>query len=110
VPTTKRKKPQHPWLRREVLNHPREDNTPPARSAAIALPATPDPVIVGPHLLDRHLVCAKAQTSYPTLWEMMRRGLFPRGRIHGGKTKWLSTEVDQWMAALPIRRLKGDAP
>ena len=38
----------------------------------------------------------------------MRAGTFPRSRIAGGKSKWLSTEVDAWLAALPVRPLKGD--
>jgi predicted DNA-binding transcriptional regulator AlpA len=39
----------------------------------------------------------------------MTRGKFPRSRIVGGKSKWLSSEVETWMAALPLRKLKGDA-
>ena len=46
--------------------------------------------------------------TYTTLWQMMRRGAFPRSRIVGGKSMWLSTEVEAWLAALPVRKLKGD--
>jgi predicted DNA-binding transcriptional regulator AlpA len=60
-------------------------------------------------LLNRHEIVALSGFSYPWLWQMMRRGLFPRGRIVGGKTMWLSTEVEAWLAELPIRPLKGDA-
>jgi predicted DNA-binding transcriptional regulator AlpA len=38
----------------------------------------------------------------------MPAGKFPRSRIVGGKSMWVSTEIESWMAALPIRRLKGD--
>ena len=59
-------------------------------------------------LLDKHEVCAVANVTYPTLWAWMRAGKFPRGRICGGKSMWLSSEVEAWMAALPVRPLKGD--
>jgi uncharacterized protein (DUF3820 family) len=38
----------------------------------------------------------------------IRAGKFPRARIVGGKSMWLSTEIDAWLAALPERPLKGD--
>jgi hypothetical protein len=38
----------------------------------------------------------------------MRDGKFPRSRIVGGKSMWLLREVDDWLAALPVRPLKGD--
>ena len=59
-------------------------------------------------LLSKREVCAIVGASYPTVWNMMRNGKFPRSRIVGGKSKWRSDEVAEWMAALPIRRLKGD--
>jgi predicted DNA-binding transcriptional regulator AlpA len=59
-------------------------------------------------LLDKHEVMAIANCSYPTLWAWMRAGTFPRSRIVGGKSMWLSTEIDEWLAQLPVRRLKGD--
>jgi predicted DNA-binding transcriptional regulator AlpA len=61
-----------------------------------------------PRLLDKAQVCAIANVSFPTLWQWMRAGQFPRSRVVGGKSMWLSTEVDAWMAALPLRPLKGD--
>jgi predicted DNA-binding transcriptional regulator AlpA len=60
-------------------------------------------------LLNRHEVLALAGCSYPTLWAWMRAGKFPRSRIVGGKSMWLSTEIDEWLANLPVRPLKGDA-
>src|SRR5262245_16608826 len=62
-----------------------------------------------PRLLNRHEVCAILNVTYPTVWAWMRAGKFPRGRIVGGqKSMWLSSEVEAWMAALPVRPLKGD--
>jgi predicted DNA-binding transcriptional regulator AlpA len=51
--------------------------------------------------------------TYPTIWAWMRAGAFPRCRISGtgksgSKSVWLSTDVERWMAALPMRKLKGD--
>src|SRR6516225_4388700 len=54
-------------------------------------------------LLDKTEICAIAGVTFPTVWKMMRAGKFPRGRILGGKTKWLSTEIDAWLASLPVR-------
>ncbi len=61
-------------------------------------------MIYRPELLRRIGLC------YPTVWRMMREGKFPRGRVVGGKTAWLESEIDNWIAALPERRLKGDPP
>ncbi len=63
-------------------------------------------------LLDKAEVCAIAGVTFPTIWSWMRDGLFPRSRVigrgHSSKSVWLSTEVEAWMAALPVRPLKGD--
>ena len=63
-----------------------------------------------PRLLSKREVLDITGVSYPTIWQMMCRGEFPRSRIVGAQSRWLSTEVDAWLAGLPIRRLKGDAP
>jgi predicted DNA-binding transcriptional regulator AlpA len=60
-------------------------------------------------LLSKLEVLAIANVTYPTLWAWMRAGGFPRSRVVGGRSMWLSTEVEAWLAGLPIRRLKGDA-
>jgi predicted DNA-binding transcriptional regulator AlpA len=65
-------------------------------------------VRAAPALLNRHEVLAVVGCSYPTLWTWMRAGKFPRSRIVGGKSMWLSTEIDEWLANLPVRPLKGD--
>ena len=95
---------QPSWLRRKSLSPPRETETPPEPERLRASDRSQAP----PRLLDRHEVCALVGASYPTIWLWMTRGEFPRGRVVGGKSKWLSTEVEQWIAALPVRRLKGD--
>jgi predicted DNA-binding transcriptional regulator AlpA len=48
--------------------------------------------------------------SYVTVWSWMRAGTFPRGRDIGGRTAWIQSEVADWIASRPIRRLKGDEP
>ena len=64
----------------------------------------PDRLIYRPELTKR------VGLSYPTIWKQMRNGTFPRGRAVGGKTAWLESEIDNWIAGLPERRLKGDPP
>jgi predicted DNA-binding transcriptional regulator AlpA len=76
-----------------------------ARAKAAALLATPGTV----RLLDKHEVSAIAGVTYPSIWLWMREGAFPRSRIVGGKSMWRSDEIDAWLAALPVRKLKGDA-
>jgi|SRR5262249_9748750 len=77
-----------------------------ARANAATLLATPGVV----RLLGKHEVIAIAGVTYPTIWLWMRDGTFPRSRIVGGKSMWLSGEIADWLAALPVRPLKGDKP
>jgi predicted DNA-binding transcriptional regulator AlpA len=60
-------------------------------------------------LMTKAEVLAVAGVSYPTIWQWMRHGKFPRSRIVGGQSMWRSDEIDQWLAGLPLRPLKGDA-
>ena len=96
------KRPQPLWLQAIRAAPARE---PP-------LPTAPERVgeAQGPprRLIPKAEVLVVAGCTYPTLWKMMREGNFPRSRVVGGKSMWLSSEVDAWMAALPVRRLKGD--
>src|SRR5689334_16848584 len=62
-----------------------------------------------PRLLDRHQVCEICGVTYQIIWRRMRSGTFPRSRIVGGRSMWLSDEVEAWLRALPVRPLKGDA-
>lgn len=61
-----------------------------------------------PRLLSKSDILAITNVTFPTIWAWMRAGKFPRSRVCGGKSMWLSTEVDAWLAALPVRPLKGD--
>jgi prophage regulatory protein len=61
-----------------------------------------------PRLLSRPEVVALTGFSYSWIWQMMRANKFPRSRIVGGKSMWLSSEIDEWLANLPTRKLKGD--
>jgi predicted DNA-binding transcriptional regulator AlpA len=61
------------------------------------------------HLLDKNDILKITNVTFPTIWAWMRAGTFPRSRVVGGKSMWLSSEVDAWLASLPLRALKGDA-
>jgi predicted DNA-binding transcriptional regulator AlpA len=61
-------------------------------------------------LLSKPEVMAIAGVTFPTIWTWMQDGKFPRSREAGGKSMWLSTEIDAWLAGLPVRPLKGDPP
>ena len=60
-------------------------------------------------LLDRNQVVALVGFSYPTIWQMMRRGAFPRGGVVSSKTMWLASEIETWLAALPVSPLRSDS-
>ena len=97
-----KKRPQPRWLQRPMPVLEGEPPPTPERLSAANQSQAP------PRLLDKTEVCAIANVTFPTVWAWMRAGTFPRSRIVGGKSMWLSTEVEQWLAALPIRKLKGD--
>jgi predicted DNA-binding transcriptional regulator AlpA len=89
------KRAQHPWLQPSKRALPQDD-----------VPANPSPA--APRLLDKSEILILTRASFPTIWAWMRAGSFPRSRVVGGKSLWLSSEIDEWLAALPLRRLKGD--
>ena len=64
-------------------------------------------------LIRKKEVLQRVGLSYPTIWSMMREGAFPRSiRLTDGpsaKVAWLESDIDQWMAARPQQKLKGDA-
>jgi prophage regulatory protein len=62
----------------------------------------------GARLLDRKELMAKVNLTYPTIWKLMREATFPHSRAIGGKVVWIEAEVDDWIARLPYRRLKGE--
>jgi predicted DNA-binding transcriptional regulator AlpA len=59
-------------------------------------------------LLDKNDILAITNVTFPTIWAWMRAGKFPRSRVVGGKSMWLSDEIDAWLTELPVRVLKGD--
>ncbi len=75
------------------LKSPETDFAPPVRNKSV---------------LDRHEVCALAGVSYPTIWQWMRDGKFPRGRTvgSGSRVRWRSDEIGAWLDGLPPAKLK----
>jgi predicted DNA-binding transcriptional regulator AlpA len=59
-------------------------------------------------LFDKREILAITNVTFPTIWAWMRKGTFPRSRVVGGKSMWLSTDIEAWLATLPVRKLKGD--
>jgi prophage regulatory protein len=88
-------------LEPDVAQHQRD------RKRAHGARAPPAPAV---RLLGKPEVCAIANATFPSIWSWMRAGTFPRSRIVGGRSMWLSTEIDAWLAELPVRTLKGDTP
>ncbi len=61
-------------------------------------------------LLSKPEVLDRVGVTFPTIWKWMREGTFPRSRELGGKVAWIEAEIEAWINALPVRRLKGDTP
>jgi predicted DNA-binding transcriptional regulator AlpA len=59
-------------------------------------------------LISRAEVLKILGVTNPTLWAWMRSGFFPRSVDIGGKTAFVASEVESWLANLPRSRLKGD--
>jgi predicted DNA-binding transcriptional regulator AlpA len=81
----------------------------PALSAKLIAPRAPPAV----RLLGKAEILQITGMTFPTIWAWMRDGKFPRSRATGGsnsKSVWLSSEIEAWIAGLPVRPLKGDAP
>ena len=62
----------------------------------------------GARLLSRKEVTGKVNLTYPTIWKLMREGAFPRSVVVGGKVLWVEAEIDEYIARLPRRQLKGE--
>jgi predicted DNA-binding transcriptional regulator AlpA len=100
---TKRSNPQKPWLQRPVMNAPapkREREAPSAVAERLGMP----------RLLNRREVEALTNLSYVSIWSRMQTAppSFPRSRIEGGRSVWLSSEVEDFIRNLPTRQLKAD--
>jgi predicted DNA-binding transcriptional regulator AlpA len=66
---------------------------------------------VGPspiRLISKSELLKRVPLSFPTIWKMMQQGRFPRARVIGGKSVWIESEVDDLLAALPLRQYKHD--
>ena len=63
-----------------------------------------------PRLIDKHELLDKVPLSYPSIWQRMQDGRFPRSRSIDGRSFWVEAEIDEYIANLPIRRLKADGP
>jgi predicted DNA-binding transcriptional regulator AlpA len=102
------KKPQPFWLRHAARQLPvlQLDALPPTPERLGAAHQSQGP----PRLLDKAEILTITRVSFPTVWAWMRAGQFPGSRVVGGKSMWLSTEIEDWLAALPVRPLKGDKP
>jgi predicted DNA-binding transcriptional regulator AlpA len=48
-------------------------------------------------------VCRRTGKTFPTLWKWMRQGKFPPARELGGKPAWVASEIDAFLAGLPLR-------
>jgi predicted DNA-binding transcriptional regulator AlpA len=59
-------------------------------------------------LLAKAEVLERVGRTFPTLWLWMQQKKFPRARDLNGRPAWLESEVEDWIKALPVRRLKGD--
>ena len=56
--------------------------------------------------INKKQMLARVGASYPSIWQWMREGKFPRSRELGGKAAWLESEIEAWIVNRPIRRLK----
>jgi predicted DNA-binding transcriptional regulator AlpA len=60
-----------------------------------------------PRLLSKKEVLARIPVTYPTIWNWMRKGTFPRARIISAtKAGWLESEINEWIRARPERNYK----
>ena len=81
------------------------------RLKAKTIPAIDSDALFAPpevRLLSKAEVLERTGRTYPTIWAWERAGKFPRARQLGNRPMWIKSEVDQWIQALPIRKLKGD--
>ena len=58
--------------------------------------------------LPKKEVLRRVGCSYTTVWELMKRGEFPRSRQLGRRAVWIEQEIEEFITSRPVRRLKGD--
>ena len=57
--------------------------------------------------LSRKQLCAMVGLSYPSIWELIRRGAFPPARrISRARVAWLRSEIIAWMKSRPVQSYK----
>lgn len=61
---------------------------------------------VGVRLLSRAELIDKVSLSFPYIWSLIRQGRFPEPREVGGKPLWVESEIDDYIASLPVRKYK----
>jgi predicted DNA-binding transcriptional regulator AlpA len=59
-------------------------------------------------LLSKAEVIRRTGRTFPTIWRWMRQGRFPRARDLNGRPVWPEPEINEFIAALPIRTFKED--
>jgi predicted DNA-binding transcriptional regulator AlpA len=59
-------------------------------------------------LIDKREVVAITGVTFPSIWDWMRKGKFPRCHIVVGKSKWHAADIADWIDGLKQRPLKGD--
>jgi predicted DNA-binding transcriptional regulator AlpA len=61
-------------------------------------------------LLTKAEVLARVKLSYPHVWRLMRANKFPVSLVLPGTKmiRWVESEIDSWIAALPRQKLKAD--
>jgi predicted DNA-binding transcriptional regulator AlpA len=59
-------------------------------------------------LIDKKELRRRVPASFPTVWQWMRKGKFPRAHILHGKSVWFEDEIDAFLEGLPVRPYKGD--
>jgi predicted DNA-binding transcriptional regulator AlpA len=66
--------------------------------------AAAEPALV---LLSKAEVLRRVPVSWPTIWNWIRQGRFPKPRALGpNKTVWLESDINEWVKAQPIRSYK----
>jgi prophage regulatory protein len=63
---------------------------------------------VGTQLMSKAEVLSAVGVTYPTIWQWMNEGRFPRSVSIGARCAWRTCEIEAWIAALPLRELKCD--
>jgi len=59
-------------------------------------------------LIDKAELLKRVPVTFPTIWQWMREGKFPRSRNIGGKAAWLESDIEAWIQARPKNVFKGE--